>query len=115
MNYETIMAAVNYMLEMGSVVLAIVAALTLVTTLIVEVIKGLFPKVPTNFVAVAVALIVTILAMAVACAVLQVPVLWYYVVGAVVLGFFVSYASMFGFDKLKAAFDKLKERNKVTK
>lgn len=115
MDYTMIMNAVSYLLEMGSVILAIVAALTVATTLIVEVIKGLFEKVPTNFVAVVVSLALTIVSMAVACSVLNVQVLWYYIVGAVVLGFFVSYAAMFGFDKLKAAFAKLKEYKDLKK
>lgn len=108
MDYTNIMTAISALMEMGSVVLAIVAALTIVTTLIVEVIKGLFPKTPTNFVAVAVSLVISILAMVILCVVLNITVMWYYAVGAVVFGFFVAYAAMFGFDKFKAAFDKLK-------
>lgn len=109
MNYESIMPVISQLMEIGSIILAVVAALTVTTTLIVEVVKGLFAKVPTNFVAVVVSLTLTIVGMSVACSMLQVPILWYYVVGAVVLGFFVAYAAMFGFDKFKAAFEKLKE------
>ena len=93
----------------GSVVLAAMAVLVFATTIIVEVIKGLFPKVPTKFVAVAVALIVTVLTVLVLCAVMKIAVLWYYAVGAVVLGLFVGYAAMFGFDKFKAAWEKMKQ------
>ena len=49
-----------------------------------------------------------VMAMCIACAVMKISVMWYYAVGAVVLGFFVSYAAMFGFDKFKEAWDKLK-------
>lgn len=112
MDFTNIMPAASNLLELGSAVLAVVAVLTIMTTLIVEVIKGLFPKVPTNFVAVFVSLALTIVAMAVACAMLQVPVMWYYIVGAVVLGFFVAYAAMFGFDKFKEAIDKIKKYQK---
>ena len=93
----------------GSILLAAMAVLVFATTIIVEVVKNLFPKVPTNLVAVSVALIVTILAVVVLCTVLEITVMWYYAVGAVVLGIFVAYASMFGFDKFKAAWDKLKQ------
>lgn len=110
MDYTNIMNSIGALMELGSVVLAVVAALTVVTTLIVEVIKGLFPKVPTNFVAAAVAQIITILAMLILCAVLQISVMWYYAVGAVTLGFFVAYAAMFGFDKFKEAVSKLTNR-----
>ena len=51
------------------------AVLVFARTIIVEVIKGLFPKVPTNFVAVIVALIVSVLAMLILCAVLEITVM----------------------------------------
>lgn len=95
--------------EYGSIMLAAVALLVFVTTVIVEVAKNLFPRVPTNFVAVGVSEAVTILAVVILCAVLEITVMWYYAVGAVVLGIFVAYASMFGFDKFKAAWEKVKE------
>jgi hypothetical protein len=42
------------------------------------------------------------------CQIKSVAVAWYMVAGAIVLGFFVSYAAMFGFDKLKEALVQLK-------
>ena len=104
MDYTTI---INAIFHYASILLAVMAVLVFATTIIVEVIKGLFPKVPTNFVAVIVALIVTVLAILILCTVMEITVMWYYAVGAVVLGLFVSYAAMFGFDKFKAAWDKL--------
>ena len=47
------------------------------------------------------------------CAVLEITVMWYYAVGAVVLGFFVAYAAMFGFDKFKQAFEKMKQSHQM--
>ena len=35
------------------------------------------------------------------CQIASIPVTWYMVVGAIVLGFFVCFAAMYGFDKLK--------------
>ena len=54
-----------------------------------------------------------ILALLILCAVLEITIMWYYAVGAVVLGLFVGYASMFGFDKFKAAFEKLKSYKEI--
>ena len=105
MDYTTI---VHY----GSILMAAMAALVFVTTIIVEVTKGLFPRVPTNFVAVAVSLIITVLAVMALCAVMQIPIEWYYIVGAVILGIFVGYAAMFGFDKFKSAWEKVKALKK---
>ena len=38
---------------------------------------------------------------------MKITVMWYYAVGAVVLGVFVAYAAMFGFDKFKELYDRL--------
>lgn len=100
---------ISNLFEYGSILLTVVAVLVFVTNIIVEVIKGLIPKIPTNIVAVIVAMIVTVLALYILCTVLEISVMWYYTVGAVVLGIFVGYAAMFGFDKFKAAWEKIKQ------
>lgn len=99
---------INTIFEYGSIILSAMVLLVFATTIIVEVVKGLFKRVPTNIVACAVALIVTILAVVILCAVMRIPILWYYIVGAVLLGIFVAYASMYGFDKFKATWERLK-------
>ena len=100
---------ISNLFEYGSILLTVVAVLVFVTNIIVEVIKGLIPNIPTNIVAVIVAMIVTVLALYILCTVLEISVMWYYAVGAVVLGIFVGYAAMFGFDKFKAAWEKIKQ------
>ena len=102
------MEIINNIFEYGSLVLSAMVLLVFATTVIVEVVKGLFARVPTNIVAFAVSLIVTVLAVIILCAVLGIPIVWYYIVGAVLLGIFVAYASMFGFDKFKATWERLK-------
>lgn len=106
-------AIINAVMNFGAIVLAIMAVLVFATNIIVEVVKGLLPKVPTNIVAVVVAQIVTVLALIIACAVMEITIMWYYAVGAVVLGIFVAYAAMFGFDKFKAAWEKMKAAGKM--
>ena len=101
MNYEMI---INY----ASVVMMAVAVLVFVTNIIVEVFKNIFPKLPTNILAVIVAMIVTSLAAAVLLAYQEIAFIWYYVPLVLLLGLFVAYAAMFGFDKFKEAFEKLK-------
>ena len=102
------MEIINKIFEYATTVLSAMVILVFVTTIIVEVVKGLFKRVPTNIVAVAVSLIVTILAAVILCTVMEIPIVWYYIVGAVMLGIFVAYASMFGFDKFKATWERLK-------
>ena len=109
MNYTNL---INTIFEYVSIVLAAMVLLVFATTIIVEVVKGLFKNVPTNIVAVVVSLIVTILAVIILCAVLQIPIVWYYIVGAILLGIFVAYASMFGFDKFKATWESLQAHRK---
>ena len=99
---------INAMFNYGSILLTALAVLVFATTIVVEVVKGLFPKIPTNFVAVVVAEILTVLAVLALCAIMEIAVMWYYMVGTVILGLFTGYASMFGFDKFKTAFEKLK-------
>lgn len=100
---------INALVEYGSIILTIIAVLVFVTNIIVEVIKGLFPGVPTNIVAVVVALIITVLALFILCAVMEITIIWYYVVAAVIMGIFVGYAAMFGFDKFKEAWEKIRK------
>lgn len=86
--------------------LGIVGALVIVVNIIVQVLKPFTQKfISTNFVAVAVSLALTLTAFFAWCAWKGVAVLWYYIAAAVVLGFFVAYAAMFGFDKLKQALE----------
>lgn len=103
---------INYLFEYGSILLTVMAVLVFATNIIVEVTKGLFPKIPTNIVAVIVALVITVLALFILCAVMEITVMWYYAVGAVVLGIFVGYSAMFGFDKFKTAWDKIQQNKK---
>ena len=85
-----------------SIILPLVLVLMIVTNIIVEVMKGLpWMKLPTNVLAFIVAMAVTLLAFFAMCQIVGIPVTWYMVVGAIVLGFFVCFAAMYGFDKLK--------------
>lgn len=99
---------INNLFNYASVLLAIMAALVFITNIIVEVIKNAFPKLPTNYLVIIVSILVTLIAMIVATSILEITVMWYYAVGAVVLGFGVAYAAMIGFDKfLKEVFAKI--------
>ena len=83
-------------------VLPLVLVLMVVTNIIVEVLKNLtYNKMPTNILAFIVAMVVTLAAFFAACQIADIPVAWYTVVAAIVLGFFVCLAAIYGFDKLK--------------
>lgn len=94
-----------------SVILSIVGALVVVTNIIVQVLKKLtWDKLPTNILAVIVAMLLTLVVFFAYCQIKSVAVVWYLVAAAIVLGFFVAYAAMFGFDKLKEAIMQLQNK-----
>ena len=92
-----------------TMVLTIVGVLVVLVNIITEVLKKvLWDKLPTNILAVCISMVLTMIAFFAWTTITGTPVLWYYIVGAVVLGFLVAYAAMFGFDKLKEVLEKLK-------
>lgn len=98
-----------------SVILSIVGVLVIITNIVVQVLKKLtWDKLPTNILAVLIAMALTLAAFFAYCEIKGVAIVWYTVVGAVVgavvLGFFVAYAAMFGFDKLKEAIAQLDQK-----
>lgn len=85
-----------------SVILTIVGVLVVITNIMVQVLKRVtWDKLPTNILAVIISMSLTLAAFFAYCQIKGVAVVWYMVVAAVVLGFFVAYAAMFGFDKFK--------------
>ena len=98
--------------EYGSWVMFAMACLVFGVNIIVEVVKKLFPKVPTTIVATILSVAVTMVAFFAWAAIIDLVIMWYYVVAAFVLGLFVAYAAMFGFDKFKQALTRLKEYKK---
>ena len=105
MNYSVI---INY----ASTILFVMAGLVFGVNIIVEVVKKLLPAIPTSVVTVLLSVVVTLVAFFAWAAYIGLTVLWYYVVAAFVLGLFVAYAAMFGFDKFKSALERLKAYQK---
>ncbi len=92
-----------------SIILPVVLVLMVVTNIIVEALKGVtYTKLPTNVLAFIVAMAVTLVAFFAVCQILGIPIVWYTVAAAIVLGFFVCFAAMYGFDKLKQTMEQLK-------
>lgn len=91
-----------------SILLSLVMAATVVTNIIVEVIKKLtWDKIPTNLLAFIVAQAVTMCAFFGYVSHESITVEWYMVVAAVAVGFGVAYSAMFGFDKFKEMIDQI--------
>ena len=87
-----------------STILTIVGILVVLTNIVVQVLKKVtWGKLPTNILAITVSMVLTLVTFFAYCQIKAIAVMWYMVAAAVVLGFLVSYAAMFGFDKLKEA------------
>ncbi len=85
-----------------SVVLSIVGVLVVLTNIISQVLKKMtWDKIPTNCLVIVISMALTLVAFFAYCQIKSIAVVWYMVVGAIVLGFLVAYAAMFGFDKLR--------------
>ena len=96
--------------EIVSLVITIIGVLVALTNIILEVVKkATWDILPTNILALAIAVTLTLVAFFAWAAYKHITVLWYYVAAAVVMGFLVAYAAMFGFDKLKQAFSQVKK------
>lgn len=85
-----------------SMIIAIIGVLVALTNIVVEVAKkATWDKLPTNILALIVAVVLTMAAGFAYCQIKVVTVTWYIIFALVVIGFMVAYAAMFGFDKLK--------------
>lgn len=83
-------------------IIAVIGVLVALTNIIVEVAKkATWDKLPTNILALLVAIALTLASGFAYCQIKAVPITWYIVVAFVAAGFMVAYAAMFGFDKLK--------------
>ena len=114
MNVNAIMdlsAIIPVFMNYASIVLGVMFLLVFTVNIIVEVVKRLVPKTPTDLVVFIVSILVTVLALYIVATIMEITVMWHYAVGAVVLGIFVAYAAMFGFDKFKELYNRLKEIN----
>ena len=87
-----------------STILAVVFGLMVVTNIVVEVLKKITrDKVSTNLLVIVVAEVLTLVSGAAYASINDIAIAWYHVVAAVILGIFVAYSAMFGFDKLRQA------------
>ena len=104
------LSIVDLILNQLPVLLVIIGLLVALTNIIVEVLKKFtYDKIPTNILAVIVAIVLTLVAFFALMSWAALLVKWYYVAAAIVVAFLVAYAAMFGYDKLKEALGKIRE------
>ena len=75
--------------------------LVILTSALTELFKAMFKALPVQITATIVALVLTVCTVIAYININGIGFEWYYLVGAIVAGFMVSYSAQFGYDKLK--------------
>ena len=88
-------------MELFEIIIPALAALVALTNAIVQVIKkATWDKLPTNILALIVAVALTLAAGIAYLQIMSIAITWWMVLSLIVIGFVVAFAAMFGFDKL---------------
>lgn len=103
MNMELLMQYITY-------VLIAIGVLAFLTSIITQVIKEMpwLKNIQTNAVALVIALILCPLAVVILCIYLQITIMWYYIVGAVIAAFIVYLVATGGWEKVSEMWNRTK-------
>jgi hypothetical protein len=79
-----------------------IGALAFVVSVITEVVKGIggMKKVPTDIVVIVLSMVLTVVAFFAYVQYAAIAIAWYWVVAAIICGFFVAFIAMYGWDKI---------------
>ena len=108
MNMELLMQYITY-------ALIAIGALAFLVSTITQVIKEMpgLKNIQTNAVALVIALILCPLAVVILCIYLQIVIMWYYIIGAVIAAFVVYLVATGGWERVKEMWDRTKYKNKT--
>lgn len=107
MNVEMLMQYVTYVL----IAIGVLAFLVSVITQVIKEMPGL-KNIQTNAVALVIALILCPLAVVILCIYMQIAILWYYIVGAVIAAFIVYLVATGGWEKVTEMWNRTKYNKK---
>lgn len=101
----------NIILENGAVILTIIGAMATFVTIVTEFTKtwGFLDRIPTSLQVLAVSMLVSVLSVVIYVQMQKAEMIWYYIVGAIVLGWIVAYVSMYGWEKLTEMWGRFKK------
>lgn len=101
----------NIVLENGAVLLTIIGAMATFVTIVTEFTKtwGFLDRIPTSLQVLAVSMLVSVLSVVIYVQMQKATMVWYYIVGAIVLGWIVAYVSMYGWEKLTEMWGRFKK------
>ena len=101
----------NVILQNGAVILTIIGAMATFVTIVTEFTKtwGFLDRIPTSLQVLAVSMLVSVLSVVIYIQIQEAEIIWYYIVGAIVLGWIVAYVSMYGWEKLTEMWGRFKK------
>lgn len=108
MNTELLMQYITYAL----IAIGVLAFLTSIITQVIKEMPGL-KNIQTNAVALVIALILCPLAVVILCIYLQMKIMWYYIIGAVIAAFIVYLVATGGWERVKEMWNRTKYKNKT--
>ena len=108
MNIELLMQYITYVL----IAIGVLAFLTSIITQVIKEMPGL-KNIQTNAVALVIALILCPLAVVILCIYLQMKIMWYYIIGAVITAFIVYLVATGGWERVKEMWNRTKYKNKT--
>lgn len=100
--------------EAVSQLIVAVGVLAFIVSVITEVVKsvGVMKKVPTDIVVLALSMVLTVVAFLAYAQYTSVAIMWYWVVAALICGFFVAFIAMYGWSKLNELWVRFNPNNK---
>lgn len=97
--------------EIISQILMLVGVLVILVNIITEVVKNVFEMKEAkeiNIFVTVLSVALTVLVLLAYCQIKAITLTWYIAISFIVIGFMVSYAAMFGYDKLLSYFEKIR-------
>ena len=83
-----------------TIILAVIGAIAFIVSVITQVIKGVFAKIPTDGLVLVLSIGITVAAFVAYMQYLHMTILWYMVLAAIMAGFVVAFVAMYGWEKL---------------
>ncbi len=100
--------------EALSQIVVAVGALAFIVSVITEVVKsiGVMKKVPTDSVVLALSIVLTVVTFIAYAQYACIAIAWYWIVAAIICGFFVAFITMYGWSKLTELWTRFNPNNK---
>ena len=101
----------DYLLSNVALLLTVIGVLAFTVSVITEVTKSVsfLNKIPTDIQVLVTSILLSVLSVLIYVDLSKTKLIWYYVIGAVVLGFFVAFVSMYGWEKLTTMYNRFKK------